>query len=165
MAGKQNGYPWSGWPPASQQRFFKLVLTGLSALFFSVLVGGVLFTGKLAQQIDAEKEQYGRVAPLVDDIRTLRARQGDLAHLPPVEAVQLIVEDRRMGDYVTSLRTTRLKEDTEGAQVTCSGLTLIMLTDFLEDLRDRANLQAPDFTLTRNPEDPRLADAHLVLAR
>lgn len=165
MAGKQNGYPWSGWPPTSQQRFFRLTLTGLSALFFSVLVGGVLFTGKLVQQIAVEKEQYGSVAPLVDDIRTLRARLGDLAHLSPVEAVQRIVDDRHMGDYVTSLRTTRLKEDTEGAQVTCSGLTLIMLTDFLEDLRDRANLQAPDFTLTRNPEDPRLADVHLVLAR
>ena len=165
MVVKQARYPWSGWPPASQQRFFRLMLTGLSALFFSLLVGGVLFTGKLIQQIGVEKEQYGRVAPLVNDIRTLRARMGDLSHLPPVEAVQRIVDDRRMADYVTSLRTTRLKEDSEGAQVTCSGLTLIMLTDFLEDLRDRASLQTPDFTLTRNPEDPRLADVHLVLGR
>lgn len=165
MASKQRRYPWSHWPPASQQRFFKLMLVGLSSLFFSVLVGGFLFTGKLTQQIDIEKEQYGRVAPLVNDILTLRARQGDLTHLPPVEAVQRIIEDRRMTDYVTSFRTTRLKENTEGAQVTCSGLTLIMLTDFLEDLRDRANLQATDFTLTRNPDDPRLADVHLVLAR
>ncbi len=165
MAGKRNAYPWSGWPPASQQRFFRLVLTGLSALFFTVLVGGVLVTGKLEQRIALEKEQYGRVAPLVDDIRTLRARRGDLAHLSPVEAVQRIVEDRNMADYVISLRATRLKEDVVGAQVTCSGLTLIMLTDFLEDLRERANLQTPDFTLTRNPEDPRLADAHLVLGR
>ena len=165
MPAKQSRYPWTDWPPASQQRFFRLMLTGLSSLFFSVLVGGFLFTGKLAQQIDIEKEQYGRVAPLVNDILTLRARQGDLTHLPPVEAVQRIIEDRRMADYVNSLRSTRLKEDIEGAQVTCSGLTLIMLTDFLEDLRDRANLQAPDFTLAHNPEDPRLADVHLVLAR
>lgn len=165
MAAGQSRYPWSGWPPASQQRFFKLALTGLSGLCFAVLVGGILFTTKLGQRIEEEKEQYGRVAPLVNDIRILRARQGDLAHLPPVEAVQQIVEDRHMGDHVLSLRITRIKEDVEGAQVTCTRLTLIMLTDFLEDLRDRANLQAPDFTLTRNPDDPRLADAHLVLAR
>ncbi|MBG0790619.1 MAG: hypothetical protein H0S80_09005 [Desulfovibrionaceae bacterium] len=165
MPAGQHGYPWSKWPPASQQRFFKLVLTGLAGLCFAVLVGGGLFTGKLTQQIAVEKTQYGRVAPLVHDIRTLRARQGDLAHLSPVEAVQRIIEDRSMGDHVTSLRITRLKEDVVGAQVTCHRLTLIMLTDFLEEVRDRANLQAPDFTLTRNPEDPRLADAHLVLAR
>lgn len=165
MTAKKSAYPWSGWPPASQQRFFKLMLIGLSAVCFSIVVGGFLFTGKLVQQIEVEKEQYGRVAPLVKDIRTLRARQGDLAHLSPVEAVQRIVDDLTMGDYLTSLRITRINEETEGAQVTCSGLTLIMLTDFLEDLRDRANLQSPDFTLTRNTEDPRLADVHLVLAR
>lgn len=165
MPSGKRAYPWSGWPPASQQRLFRLVLASLSGLCFAVLVSGSLLTGKLTQQIAVEKEQYGSVAPLVNDIRTLRTQQGDLAHLSPVEAVQQIIEDRHMTDYVTSLRTTRLREDTEAAQTTCEGLTLIMLTDFLEDLRGRANLQSPDCTLTRNSKDPRLADVHLVLAR
>lgn len=165
MANKQRTYPWSGWPPASQQRFFKMALFGLAGAFFAVFIGLNLFTGAQDLAIEEAKEQYGRVVPLVHDINALRASRGDLAHLPPIEAVERIVDDRNLDDYVDSMRTTRLDEDTEGVQLTISGLTLIMLTDFLEDMRDRASLQTPDFTLTRNAEDPRLADVHLVLAR
>lgn len=158
-------YPWSGWPPASQQRFFRMTLLGAAGFFFSVFVGSYLFTGAMKQDIVAEKEQYARVVPLVQEVRTIQANQGALAHLAPIEAVRRIVEDRRMDDYVESLRVTILKDNVEGAQATFSGLTLIMLTDFLEDLRYKANLQTPDFTLTRNSEDSRLADMHLVVAR
>lgn len=137
---------------------------GTALAFFSVFVGAVLFTGTLKQQIVDEKEQYARVVPLVQEVQTLRANIGDLAHLAPVEAVQRILDDRHLNDYVDSLRVADAGK-TDGAQATLSGLTLIMVTDFLEDLRNRANLQTPDFTLTRNTEDPRLADIHLVLAR
>lgn len=164
MAGSWT-YPWSDWPPGAQQRLFRFVLLGLSGLFFAVFVGLFLFSGTLVQQINAEKGQYGLVVPIVKDITMLRASQGDLVRVPPEEAVQRILEDRKLEDYVVSMRTTRRAENVEGVQLTMSGLTLIMLTDFLQDVRDRASLQAPDFALTRNPEDPRLADVHLVLAR
>jgi len=165
MVRKQRVYPWSDWPPASQQRFFSIALIGLSGAFFAVLVGVHLFTGALDLKIEEAKERYGKVVPLVHDITALRASRGDLAHLSPFEAVERIIDDRNLTDYVNSMRTTRLDEDMEGVQLTISGLTLIMLTDFLEDMRDRASLQTPDFTLVRNVEDPRLADVHLVLAR
>ena len=84
---KRMQYFWNTWPAASQQRFFKLILMGLSALFFSVFVGVYLFTGTLKQQIVASKEQYVRVIPIVQDIKALRAQQGDLAHLPVDEAI------------------------------------------------------------------------------
>ncbi|AMK10043.1 MAG: hypothetical protein AB7E51_14305 [Pseudodesulfovibrio sp.] len=165
MASKRMTYFWSDWPPASQERLFKFVLTGVAGLCFAVLVGLNLFTGALGQQIAAVKQEYGLVVPLVQEITTLRAQQGDLAGLVPEEAVRRIVEDRVLGDYVQSLRSSRIGENRDGVQVTFAGLTLIMLTDFLQDVRDRASLQAPEFTLTRNPDDPRLADVHMVLAR
>lgn len=165
MARARRKYPWSGWPPASQQRLFKYVLLGAAGLMFAVFVGAYLFTATLVQQIQAEKEQYGLVVPLVRDITTLRAGQGDLVRLPPEEAVRRILDDRALNDYVRSMRATQVAGDQEGVQVTLGGLTLIMVTDFLQDVRDRASLQAPEFVLTRNPEEPRLADVHLVLAR
>jgi len=149
----------------AQQRFFKFMLMGFSVGFFSIFVGGFLFTGTLKQQIESEKEQYGRVAPIVKDIEALRAQQGDLAHLSVEEASRRILDDLNLVSHTTSFRTTRFSETDEGVQVTMTGLTLVMLTDFLEAMRDRASLQTPDFALTRNPDDPRLADVHLVLAR
>jgi type II secretory pathway component PulM len=165
MTRKHCTYPWACWPPASQLRLFKFILLGTAGLCFSVFVGATLFTGTLGQEIAAEKEQYGLVVPLVREINTLRAAQGDLVRQSPEEAVGRILDDRSLNDYVTSLHSTRVAGDQEGVQVTLSGLTLIMLTDFLQDVRDRASLQAPEFVLTRNPEEPRLADVHLVLAR
>jgi type II secretory pathway component PulM len=165
MARKASAYPWSGWPPASQQRLFKYVLLGAAGMFFAFFVGAYLFTGALIQEIDGQKEQYGMVVPLVREINTLRAARGDLVRLSPEEAVRRVLDGLSLDDYVRSMRTTRLAEDQDGVQVTMSGLTLIMLTDFLQQVRDRASLQAPEFVLTRNPEEPRLADVHLVLAR
>ena len=165
MARTKRTYFWSNWPPASQQQFFKYVLVGLSVGFFAVFVGAYLFTNTLIQQISQEKEQYGQVVPIVHDINALRASRGDLAHEPVKDAVWRIIEDRVLEDRLTSIRDTRISENVEGIQVTFTGLTLIMLTDFLQDLRDRASLQTPEFTLTRNNEDPRMADVHLVLAR
>lgn len=165
MARKHCTYPWTCWPPASQQRLFKFLLLGTAGLIFAVFVGATLFTGALTQEIAAEKEQYGLVVPLVREITTLRAAQGDLVRLTPEEAVRRILDDRSLNDYAASLRPTRVAGDQEGVEVTLNGLTLIMLTDFLQDVRERASLQAPEFVLTRNPEEPRLADVHLVLAR
>jgi hypothetical protein len=165
MARKHCTYPWTCWPSASQQRLFKFILFGTAGLCFAVFVGATLFTGALGQEIAVEKEQYGLVVPLVREITTLRAAQGDLVRLTPEEAVRRILDDRSLNDYAASLRATRAAEDQEGVEVTLNGLTLIMLTDFLQDVRDRASLQAPEFVLTRNPEEPRLADVHLVLAR
>ncbi|MEZ7198860.1 hypothetical protein [Pseudodesulfovibrio karagichevae] len=165
MARKHCTYPWTCWPPASQQRLFKFLLLGTAGLIFAVFVGVTLFTGALGQEIAAGKAQYGLVVPLVREIATLRAAQSDLVQLTPEEAVRRILDDRSLNDYAVSLRPTRIAGDQDAVEVTLEGLTLIMLTDFLQDVRDRASLQAPEFVLTRNPEEPRLADVHLVLAR
>ena len=162
---KKIQYFWSTWPAASQQRLFKLVLVGLSVLFFFVFVGTYLFTGTLKQQIGASKEQYVRVIPIVQDIKALRAQQSDLANLPVDEAIWIIIDDLLIEENLVSIRTTRFNEDETGIQVTLNKLSLTKLTGLLHDLRDRASLQTPDCALTRNPDDPRLADVHLVLAR
>lgn len=164
MARRAN-YFWSSWPPAAQQRFFKLVRYGLSIGCFMVFVGLYMVTGTLDQQIVEVKEQYGRVVPLVQDVKSLRAQQGELAHLPPKDAVWRIIDDLLIEENLVSIRETRLNEDETGVQVTFEGLSLTKLTDFLRDLRERASLQTPEGSLTRNPDDPRLADAHFVLAR
>jgi len=119
----------------------------------------------MAQQIAESKEQYASVLPIVQDIKALRAQQGDLAHLSVEDAVWRIIDDLLLEDNLTSIHTTRLNEDEVGIQVTFSSLSLTKLTNFLQALRDRASLQTPDCTLTRNPDDPRLADAHFVFAR
>ena len=164
MSGSRT-YPWSGWPPAAQQRLFKYTLLGTAGLCFSVYVGLFFFTGALEQEIAAAKTQYGLVVPIVQDINRLHASQGDLVAMTSEDAVAKILEDRALGDYLVTMQPTRLKEKQEGVEVTLKGLTLIMLTDFLQDVRERAGLQTPEFVLTRNPADPRLADVHLVLAR
>jgi len=164
MPRKAPNHFWSAWPPASQQRFFKVVLTGTSLAAFSIIVGLSLFSGTLDKQIDEAKAQYGRVVPLVLDIKTLRAQQGDLAHLPVDEAVNRIADDLDIENQLVSMHKTEYRED-PAAQVTFEGLALNKLTEFLQALRDRASLQTPECTLTRNPDDPRLADAHFVLAR
>ncbi|NDV19966.1 hypothetical protein GO013_11090 [Pseudodesulfovibrio sp. JC047] len=165
MAHNERTYPWSNWPPASQQRLFKMVLLGLAGAFFSVFVGVYLFTSTLEQQIVAEKEQYARVMPIVQGIHALRAKQGDLARLTVKDATWRIIDERMLESRLTSIRSTGLNDSNDAVQVTFTGVTLIMLTDFLQDLRDRASLQTPEFTLTRNNDDPRLADVHLVLSR
>lgn len=158
-------YFWEKWPEVSQQRFHRIVLFGAMVLTLSLLVGFKLFAGTLEQQIEDAKEQYGRVVPIVEEMRALRARRGDLAHLPVEEAVWTIIDDLAMEEELYSLRTAQVDKLTKGVQVTFNGLSLTTLTDFLRTIRDRASLQTPDFTLTRNPDDPRLADTHLILAR
>jgi type II secretory pathway component PulM len=158
-------YFWSSWPMASQQRLFRMVNLGTLVVSLSVFIGLGLFGNTVEQQIAEAKEQYGRVLPLVEEIRAFRAQQGNLAHLPVDEAVWDIIDTIGIEPQVTSFRTTRLSEHETGVQVTLTGLTLPRLTDFLRDLRERASLQSPDCTISRNQDDPRLADAHLVLAR
>ncbi|BCS89053.1 hypothetical protein [Pseudodesulfovibrio sediminis] len=165
MAGKRLAYPWSSWPPTTQQRFFKLVLSGTATAFFAVFVGVYLFTGTLDQQIKAEKAQYSRVVPIVQEINMLHARQGDLAHLSVEEATRRILDDHALTEHTISFHETRISETMLGEEMTMTGLTLVMVTDFLKAIRDRASLQTPEFALTRNPDDPRLADVHLVLVR
>ncbi|WFS62665.1 hypothetical protein LF599_00480 [Pseudodesulfovibrio thermohalotolerans] len=165
MARKRATYPWSGWPPASQERLFKYALFFVAGAFFAVFVGANLFTGALGQQIEAQKTQYGLVVPLVREINILRAAQGDLVRQSPENAVRRILDDRSLNDYARSVESLRFAEDQEGVRVVLEGLTVIMLTDFLQDVRDRAGLQTPEFKLTRNLGEPRLADVLLVLAR
>lgn len=158
-------YFWSKWPEGAQQRFFRLVNLGTLVAVLSIFIGLGLFGSTVEQQIDEAKEQYGRVLPLVQEIRELRAQQGNLAHLPPEEAVWDIIDDHGIEPKLTSFRTTRLSEDEIGVQATFTGLSLTRMTDFLHDLRERASLQTPDCTITRNEDDPRLADVHVVVAR
>jgi len=158
-------YFWSTWPLASQHRFFKLLLLGALIGTFSVLVGLRLFSGSVEQRIAESKEQYGRVVPIVADIIALRAQQGSLAHLPVDEAVWYIIDDLLIEENLTSLRTTHIDEDTDGIQVTFTGLSLSKLINFMDAMREQASLQTPDCSITRNPDDPRLADVHFVLAR
>ena len=158
-------YFWEKWPIASQQRFHKVVLLGALVLTFSLLVGFKLFAGSVEQQISDAKEQYGRVVPIVQEVLSLRAQRGDLAHMPEEEAVWNIIDDLLIEEQLVSIRPATVDKLTKGVQVTFKGLSLIKLTEFLEAIRDRASLQTPDCTLTRNSDDPRLADVHFVLAR
>ncbi len=156
---------WGAWPLESQRRLFKLVLMGSLLLSLSGIIGLNLFAGALDQQIQASKEQYGRVIPIVADIQALRAQRGVLAHLPVEEAIWDIIDDNLMEENLISIRSTMIDEDIMGIQVTFERLSLTKLTNFMLDMRDKASLQTPDCAITRNPDDPRLADAHFVLAR
>ncbi|QJB55966.1 hypothetical protein [Pseudodesulfovibrio sp. zrk46] len=165
MGKKTRTYFWSSWPMASQHRFFKMMLMGTIIGTLSLSVGLKLFSGSLEQRISEAKEQYGRVAPMVEETLALRAHQGNLAHLPVEEAAWSIIDDLLIEGNLVSIRSTQLDEDTEGIQVTFERLSLSKLINFMEALRNRASLQTPDCSITRNPDDPRLADAHFVLAR
>jgi type II secretory pathway component PulM len=165
MTKRATKYFWSDWPEPSRQRLFRLAPMGTVVLALSVFIGMRLFAGTVTQQIEESKAQYGRVLPLVEDIRSLRAQQGDLAHLPVEKAVWAIIDDLLMEQQLTSIRDTRLNEDETALQATFTGISLNSLAKFLLALRDRASLQTRDFTLTRNNDDPRLCDAHFVLAR
>lgn len=165
MKHRKAAYFWEKWPIASQQRFHKMVLFGALVVTFSSLIGFKLFAGTVEQQITEAKEQYGRVVPIVQEVLSLQAQQGDLAHLAEEKAVWNIIDDLQIEEQLISIRPTKVDQLTEGVQVTFEGLSLTKLTEFLRVIRDRASLQTPDCTITRNSNDPRLADAHFVLAR
>lgn len=164
MARKHRTYFWSAWTIERQRQFFKRVLIAVTVVMAFAFVGLFLITGTMVKQIEEAKEQYGDVVPIVQDVHMLRAQQGDLAHLGGEESVTRILDDLQLQQRVMSMRV--MPDDAlDRVQVTLAGLSLPELTDFLRALRDRASLQTPDFTLTRNDDDPRLADVHLLLAR
>jgi len=163
MSGR--GYFWSDWPEMSRQRLFRVAPRALAALGLCLFIGLRLLTGTAAVQIEESKAQYARVVPLVEEIRALRAQQGDLLHLPLDEAVWRIIDDLAIEQNLMSLRETGTSREEPSLQVTLTGLPLNTLARLLAGLRDRAGLQVRDCALTRNPDDPRLSDAHLVLAR
>jgi type II secretory pathway component PulM len=165
MSRPSRNHFWSGWPEASQKRFFKLALMGTLVLAACVFVGLKLVGNSLELEIGQAKEQYGRVLPLVREVVALRAQMGNLAHLPVEEAVWVIIDDLSIEPNLTSFRPAVLTGDVKAVQATFTGLPLAKLTSFLEALPERASLQTPECVLTRNPDDPRLADLHLVLAR
>lgn len=158
-------YFWEKWPHASQERFHRIVLFGAMVATLSLIVGFKLFAGSLEERISDAKERYAQVVPIVEEVMALRAERGDLAHLSVDKAVWHIVDDLSMEEQLYSLRTTEIDKLTQGVQVTFEGLSLTKLTEFLRTIRDRASLQTPDCTLSRNSDDPRLADAHFILAR
>lgn len=158
-------YFWSDWPEDSQRRFFKLLVVGSLVLSLCVFVGFKLVGGSVEQEIAQAKEQYGRVFPLVQDVIALRAQMGNLSHLPVEEALWFIVDDLAIESQLTSIRSTQLEENVTGIQATFTGLPQSKMSAFLFALRERASLQTPECVLSRNPDDPRLADLHLVLAR
>lgn len=162
---KKPTYFWSAWPDASQQRFFKVIIRGTILVSLGMVIGLRLYTGALDEAITQSKEQYARVVPLVEDVRALRAQQGNLAHLDVKDALWTIIEDLEIEQELTSIRPTQTNEEEAGMQVTFTGLSLTELTDFLHSVRERASLQTPECAITRNPSDPRLADLHCVLAR
>ena len=156
---------WSAWPPSSQRRFFKLVLTGGLLLSLSVVVGLRLIAGAVNQEIAQAKAQYGRVLPLVQEVTALRAQMGNLAHLEVEDALWTLIDDLGIEPNLASMRSTQLDESTPGIEAEFTGLSLSKLADFLNALRERASLQTPRCDLNRNPGNPRLADLRLVLAR
>ena len=164
MTGRPKHF-WSSWPPASQRRFFRNALGGTLLLSLAAVVGLRLFTATAVETIEQSKTQYARVTPIVTEIQALRAQQGDLAHLPVDEAVWAVVDELDVQDSVASLRSTRLSEDEVGVQATFEGLSLTQMVDLFQALRDRAGIQTPECDITRNPDDPRLADVRLVAAR
>jgi type II secretory pathway component PulM len=165
MSRRATRYFWSDWPETSRRQLFRLAPMGTALLCLSVFVGLRLFAGTMVQQIEESKAQYARVLPLVEDIRSLRAQQGSLAHLDPDKAVWNIIDDLVIEQNLTSIHPVDLAEGGTGVQVTFTGLPLNQLAKFLLALRDQASLQTRDCALTRNPDDPRLCDAHFVLAR
>ncbi|MFH1915107.1 MAG: hypothetical protein ABIK45_12650 [Pseudomonadota bacterium] len=164
------GYFWSDWPEMSRQRLFRVAPKAAVVVGLCVFIGLRLFTGTVTVQIEESKAQYARVVPLVEEIHALRAIQGDLLHLPLEDAVWRIIDDLAIEQNLMSLRETSGRDDGQGPgdaalQVTLTGLPLNTMARLLAGLRDRAGLQARDCALTRNPDDPRLSDAHLVLVR
>ncbi len=158
-------YFWSRWPMVSQYRFFKIVLYGIVVATFAVSVGLKLFVGILEKRIGESRERYGQVLDIVEDIRALRAQQGDLVSLPVEDAAWAIIDNLVIEDQLTFIRSAKLDDGAMGIRVRFEGLSLAKLTDFMLAFRDRASLQTPDCSITRNPDDPRLADAEFVLAR
>lgn len=158
-------YFWSSWPLISQEKFFRMVLVGTIIVTLAVTIGMRLFAASIAEEITDKRQLYGDVAVIVEDIHSLRAEQGNLAHLSVSEAVWSIIDDLRIEEKLVSLRSTSVDRFTDGLQVTFEGLSLSELMGFLMALRDDASLQTPSCMLTRNSDDPRLADAHLILAR
>lgn len=165
MTRRTSRYFWGTWPYDSQKRFFKVILVGSMLAALAIVIGLTLFSSSLDQQIEDSKEQYGRVVPLVGEINALRAQMGVLAHLSVEDAIWELIDDLVIEDKLTSIRSTKLEDGTMGIQVTFTGLSLPKLAKFMRDMRDKAALQTPDCAITRNPDDPRLADAHFVLAR
>lgn len=158
-------YFWSSWPQIAQEKFFRNVLVGMIIITLAVTVGLRLFATSITEEIATKRKMYGDVAVIVEDVKSLRAQQGSLAHLPVSEAVWSIIDDLQIEAKLISIRTTTVNRATEGLQVTFEGLSLSELMGFLTALRDKASLQTPSCLLTRNTGDPRLADAHLILAR
>ena len=156
---------WSHWPHASQQRFFRLAQLGTITCSLAVLVGLRLFTAAAEETVAQAMEQHARVVPIVTEIRTLRAQKGELVDLSPKDAARTLVDELGLDERLDSLRLTELAQDDIGASIEMSGLTLTQITDLLSALRDRANLQTPEFAVSRNPDDPRLADLRMVVAR
>jgi len=155
---------WSAWPEAAQRRFFKLTLVGIAALSLTLFIGLKLLSGVVDQDIAQAKTQYARVLPLVQEVTALRAQKGNLAHLGVEDAVWTIIDDLGIEPKLASLRSTRVDE-TPAIEAAFTGLSLAKLADFLNALRERASLQTPELDLTRNPDDPRLGDLRLVVAR
>ena len=158
-------YFWSHWPTHSQQRFFKLMLMGTVLLTLSITIGFRILGGTMAERINDARDLYGQVVIIVEDIRSLRAEKGEFAHLPVEQATQALINDLGIGEKILSMRTSPLENNTDGVQVTFQGLSMNQLTAFMKGLRDQASLQTPKYVLTRNEDEPRLADLHVVLAR
>lgn len=161
----QSRYPWSHWPLTAQERLFKYILRGLLYGTLALVVGLALFGGSVDKQIEEAKEQYARVTPIVEDVRSLRARQGDLSHLDAEKAAWALVDDLALEPNLLSMHATRTEDGLDGVQATFDRLSLVQLTEFLRGLRDRASLQTLTCVITRNKNDQRLADAHFVLVR
>lgn len=158
MAGQKHF--WESYEPAAQKRFFRLVLT-VAAIIFLAVWGGLDYMVRAEHKaIDKSRDEYSRVVGLVNEIQVLQAGLGDLSHLPPRQAVDSIMSS--FGKLPPALV---VELESGEVEVAFPGIPLFELTAFLNDVRDRANLQTRLFEVGASSHGKGLARSRMVLTR
>ena len=151
---------WLKWPTDKQQRFHKIMIGLWLAILLSAFATPLFLSRSYIEDIELARKRFVRVSELVHQIKSLRAELGDLALIPSTEALTIVLNQAGLTDD----RYTA-QDPEQGIVLNIPGATYAETVQILDQLRNRASLQAVDFYMTQNERDPRLCELGMVLVR
>ena len=159
-------YIWQDWPADKQKLFFSALVAGWALILFLIWSGFADSQHKAERRMLSSKQQYAKVVPLVEELRTGEASRGALVDREPMTAAQQVIRDLGLDSRLSSLRPMQSGGDSgQGVQVLLESLNLPELVALLRDFKVRGGLKVTNFNINHRLDSPELADVQIILFR
>ncbi len=156
---------WQNWPVSRRKQYFRLMMLVWRGVWGLAFVMTTYLTDGAKSALGSAQQRYEKIVPLIQEIKSLEARQSSLTDMTPLAAAQQVSRDLKLESKLASIRPTQLTGNQEGVQLLYERLNLDEFLSLLDTLQDKGRLKIISTVLNHRGDQANLADLQLVLAR